>query len=230
MARQAAAENISSVAANLARVRERIAAAAERAGRPASSVRLIGVSKTFPAEAVIAAVAAGLSDIGENRVQEATPKAAAATEAGAHPTWHLIGHLQTNKVKPALELFSCIHSVDTLHLAEALSRHAKKPVEILLEVNVAGEVTKTGYGTADVVDIAPAIAALPNLVIRGLMTVAPETGDPEDVRPVFRELRQLNERLGLSELSMGMSGDYEVAIGEGATMVRIGRAIFGPRP
>ncbi|HTE87076.1 MAG TPA: YggS family pyridoxal phosphate-dependent enzyme, partial [Dehalococcoidia bacterium] len=190
----------------------------------------IGVSKTFPAEAVIAAVAAGLSDIGENRVQEATPKAAAATEAGAHPTWHLIGHLQTNKVKPALELFSCIHSVDTLHLAEALSRHAKKPVEILLEVNVAGEVTKTGYGTADVVDIAPAIAALPNLVIRGLMTVAPETGDPEDVRPVFRELRQLNERLGLSELSMGMSGDYEVAIGEGATMVRIGRAIFGPRP
>jgi len=230
MARQAAAENISSVAANLARVRERIAAAAERAGRPASSVRLIGVSKTFPAEAVIAAVAAGLSDIGENRVQEATPKAAAATEAGAHPTWHLIGHLQTNKVKPALELFSCIHSVDTLHLAEALSRHAKKPVEILLEVNVAGEVTKTGYRTADVVDIAPAIAALPNLVIRGLMTVAPETGDPEDVRPVFRELRQLNERLGLSELSMGMSGDYEVAIGEGATMVRIGRAIFGPRP
>jgi len=229
MALQAVAADAASVAANLRSVRARIAASAERSGRPGSAIRLIGVSKTFPAEAVISAVAAGLCDIGENRVQEAAPKAALVAGSGAHPVWHLIGHLQTNKVKPALELFDCIHSVDSLHLAEALSRHARRPVEILLEVNVAGEATKTGFTPTDVVSAAPAIAGLPNLVLRGLMTVAPETSDPEEVRPVFRQLRMLNDELRLTELSMGMSGDYEVAISEGATMVRIGRAIFGAR-
>lgn len=229
MAIQPAAPTESEVAANLERVRARITAAAERAGRQPSAVKLIGVSKTFPASAVVAAVAVGLADIGENRVQEAVPKAAEAAAAGAHPTWHLIGHLQTNKVKSALDLFDWIESVDSLHLATALSNRATRPVEILLEVNVAGEATKTGFSPAEVLEAAPAIAALPRLAVRGLMTVAPETDNPENVRPVFRQLRELNERLGFSELSMGMSGDYEVAISEGATMVRIGRAIFGSR-
>jgi pyridoxal phosphate enzyme (YggS family) len=229
MAVQAVAASDSAIGANLDRVRQRIAAAAEQSGRPASSVRLIGVSKTFPASAVIAACAAGLSDIGENRVQEAAPKAAEVAVAGMRPTWHLIGHLQTNKVKPAVELFGCIHSVDSQHLAAALSKYATTPIDILLEVNVAGEATKTGFTPAEVLEAAPAISALPRLVVRGLMTVAPETDDAEQVRPVFHELRRLSEQLGLPELSMGMSGDYEVAISEGATMVRIGRAIFGSR-
>jgi pyridoxal phosphate enzyme (YggS family) len=229
MTAQTAAAGASSVAANLEHVRARIADAAEQAGRTAADIRLIGVSKTFPADSVIAAVAAGLTDIGENRVQEAVPKAAEAAAVGAHPSWHLIGHLQTNKVKAALQLFACIHSVDSVHLAEALSRHATRPVGVLLEVNVAGEATKTGFSSAEVSIAAGAIRALPNLDVQGLMTVAPEVADPEEVRPVFRELRRLSEQLGLRELSMGMSGDYEVAIAEGATMVRIGRAIFGAR-
>jgi pyridoxal phosphate enzyme (YggS family) len=217
------------IAANLARVRERIATAAARAGRDPAAVRLIGVSKTFPASAVIAAVGAGLGDVGENRVQEAAAKKPEVTAAGAQAVWHLIGHLQTNKIRAALQLFDSIHSVDSLRLAESLSRHAQHPIDILLEVNVAGEATKTGFSPAEVPAAASAIAALPRLRLRGLMTVAPEVTDPEAVRPVFRELRQLNASLGLSELSMGMSGDFEVAIEEGATMVRIGRAIFGPR-
>jgi pyridoxal phosphate enzyme (YggS family) len=223
----AAADQI--VAANLEYVRARVSAAAERAGRDPSSVRLIGVSKTFPASSVVAAFRAGLVDIGENRVQEAAAKSASVAAAGASPTWHLIGHLQTNKVKPALEQFRWIHSVDSLRLAAAISRHASNPVEILLEVNVAGEPTKTGFNPEEVLAVAPEIAAFSNLALRGLMTVAPEVSNSEDVRSVFRELRRLNEQLGLRELSMGMSGDFEVAIGEGATMVRIGRAIFGQR-
>jgi pyridoxal phosphate enzyme (YggS family) len=230
MAMQAdAAVDLSDIAANIERVRNRITAAAERAGRPPSSVRLIGVSKTFPAAAVVAAVRAGLPDIGENRVQEAAAKAPEVAISGVKPVWHLIGHLQTNKVKAALALFEYIQSVDSMRLAESLSRYAQRPVEILLEVNVAGETTKTGFNPSEVRSAAATIASLPNLVLRGLMTVAPEVSNPEDVRPVFRTLRELNESVGLSELSMGMSGDYEVAIGEGATMVRIGRAIFGPR-
>jgi pyridoxal phosphate enzyme (YggS family) len=229
MTSEVTAAHDQAVAANLERVRARIAHAAERARRDPSSVRLIGVSKTFPPFAVVAAVRAGLRDIGENRVQEAAAKVADVASAGVSPTWHLIGHLQTNKVKAALDLFGCIHSVDSVRLAGAISRHAHKPVEVLLEVNVAGEPTKTGFAPGDVVAAAGEIGALPNIVLRGLMTVAPETDEPEGVRPVFRELRGLNEQLGLSELSMGMSGDFEVAISEGATMVRIGRAIFGAR-
>jgi len=217
------------IAANLSRIRERIAAAAVRAGRDPESVRLVGVSKTFAAAAVVAAVRAGLADVSENRVQEAAAKAPEVALAGARPVWHLIGHLQTNKVKAALQLFDYIHSVDSLRLAESLSRHAERPLDVLLEVNVAGEASKTGFAPAEVPAAASAVAALPGVHLHGLMTVAPEVASAEDVRPVFRELRQLNESLGLAELSMGMSGDFEVAIEEGATMVRIGRAIFGPR-
>lgn len=218
------------IAANIEQVHRRIAAAAERAGRAPSSVRLIGVSKTFPAAAVVAAVQAGLQDIGENRVQEAAPKVAEVGAAGVQPIWHLIGHLQTNKVKAALDLFGYIHSVDSVHLAGVLSRSARRPIELLLEVNVAGEASKTGFALGEVAAAASAIAAMPGLSLRGLMTVAPLVDDPEAVRPVFRQLHELGSGLGLSELSMGMSGDYEIAIAEGATMVRIGRAIFGERP
>jgi len=230
MAQQVTDATVTAVAANLARVQARIADAATRAGRSPASVRLVGVSKTFPPEAVLAAVRAGLIDVGENRVQEAIPKAAAVAAAGETPRWHLVGHLQTNKVKSALTLFSEIESVDSLHLAESLSRHAITPVGVLLEVNVAGEATKGGFSPNEVIELADRIVSLPGLDVRGLMTVAPEANHPEEVRPVFRQLRELGQAVGLPELSMGMSGDYEVAIAEGATIVRIGRAIFGSRP
>lgn len=217
------------IAANLERVRARISAAAERAGRSPAEVRLLGVSKTFPAQTVLAAVQAGVTDLGENRVQEAATKAPVLAAAGARPRWHLIGHLQTNKIRSSLELFAIIHSVDSLRLAEALSGRAERPVEILLEVNVAGEASKSGFAPQETAAAAEWIARLPNLQLSGLMTVAPLTSDPEDVRPVFRRLRELRDAIGLRELSMGMSSDYEVAIDEGATFVRIGRAIFGER-
>jgi pyridoxal phosphate enzyme (YggS family) len=219
-----------SIAANARVVRDRIAAAAERAGRDAGSVRLIAVTKTFPPEVCAAAVQAGLTDLGENRVQEGVAKAAALAASGLAPVWHLIGHLQGNKVKAALGAFAVIHSVDSVDLARLISRRAERPVDVLLEVNVAGEATKFGLSSDETPEACRAIAGLPNLNVRGLMTVAPQTEDAEMVRPVFRRLRTLAEQLGLSELSMGMSGDYEVAVEEGATMVRVGSALFGPRP
>jgi pyridoxal phosphate enzyme (YggS family) len=218
------------IAANVAAVRERIAAAARRAGRDPESVRLIAVTKTHPAEVCAAVVAAGVADLGENRVQEGVAKAAALAEGEARPTWHLIGHLQTNKVKAALETFSLIQSVDSEALAAAISRRAASPVDVLLEVNVAAEPSKFGFSPAATAAAHARIAALPHLRVRGLMTVAPQTDDPETVRPVFQALRVLAEQLGLPDLSMGMTDDFEVAVEEGATLVRIGRALFGPRP
>jgi pyridoxal phosphate enzyme (YggS family) len=219
----------SDVATNLATVRARVAAAAERAGRDPARVNIIAVSKTFPASAVLSVVSAGQHDFGENRVQEAAEKVPAVAAQGAQPRWHLIGHLQTNKARAAVELFDIIHSVDSLHLAETLSKHAPAGFPILVEVNVANESTKTGFASADVERAVEAIGALPNLSLLGLMTVAPAVSDPEDVRPVFRELAGLAAKLALPELSMGMSNDFEVAVEEGATMVRIGSAIFGHR-
>ena len=198
--------------------------------RAASEVTIVAVSKTFPAGVIQEALAAGIRHIGENRVQDAEPKIRSLAALGLHPTWHMVGHLQTNKAKAALELFDVIQSVDSLRLAEALSQRAQRPLPILLEVNVGGEATKYGFAPEEVPPAAEAIARLSNLEVRGLMTVAPLTADPEDVRPVFHRLRQLRDALGLRELSMGMTDDFEVAIGEGATIVRIGRAIFGPRP
>ena len=219
-----------SIAENLARVRERIEAACCRAGRSPDGVTLVGISKGFPAEAVAEAYAAGLADVGENRVQEAEAKIEALAAQGVRPRWHLVGHLQTNKAKTATELFAIIHSVDSLRLAQALSRRAREQVPILLEVNVAQEASKFGFAPQEVASALSAITPLPNLDVCGLMTVAPLAGDAEAVRPVFRQLRELRDALGLRELSMGMTDDFEVAIEEGATMVRIGRAIFGPRP
>ena len=215
------------VAGNLAAVRARIAAAAARAGRDAAAVRLVAVSKTQPAERVRAAVAAGVRDIGENYVQEAATKRAAV---GGDVRWHLIGHLQRNKAARALELFDLIHSVDSVALAEALARHAAArgaPARALVEVNVGGEASKSGVAP----EALPALLERlrdPSLVIEGLMAVPPP-GSPDEVRDHFRRLRALRDAAGLRELSMGMTDDFEVAIEEGATMVRIGRAIFGAR-
>lgn len=217
------------IAANLASVRARIDAAAQRAGRDPAAVTLIAVSKTFSAEAVLTAVRAGAMDVGENRVQEAAEKRPLVDAAGPRPRWHLIGHLQSNKVRPALKVFDILHSIDSMRLAEAISRAADHPVEILVEVNVAEEETKTGLRPDEVTAVLPAILRLPNLLVRGLMTVAPATPDPETVRPIFQQLRALRDQFGLSDLSMGMSNDVEVAVEEGATLVRIGRAIFGNR-
>ncbi len=220
---------MAAIAERLTLVRERIAAACRRAGRSPEDVTLVGVSKGFPAAAIEEALAAGLREVGENRVQEAAAKIQALAAKGLMPRWHLIGHLQTNKAKIAADLFGIIHSVDTVRLAQELSRRASEPVPILLEVNVGQEATKFGFDTTEVASALSAITTLPNLDVRGLMTVAPETDDPDTLRPLFQRLAGLREELDLRELSMGMTGDFEVAIEEGATMVRVGRAIFGPR-
>jgi len=217
------------IATNLARVRERLARAAERAGRRADDVLLIGVSKTVELERIRAAVAAGVTALGENRVQEAKAKVA---ELGRPAAWHLIGHLQTNKVKDALDLFDVVHSLDRLELARELERRAAargRAIEALLQVNVAAEASKGGVSPDGVGEALDVIGKLAHVRVRGLMTIPPEVAQPEDARPWFRRLRELAERHGLPELSMGMSGDFEVAIEEGATMVRVGTAIFGPR-
>jgi pyridoxal phosphate enzyme (YggS family) len=217
------------VAENLQAVRERVAAACQRAGRSPDDIAVVAVSKTFPATLVAEACRAGLTDIGENRVQEAAGKIPQVEALGSRPRWHLVGHLQTNKVKTALGLFDIIHSVDSLRLAEAISRQVETPAPVLLEVNVGGEAGKFGFTPGEAGRAVEQMARLPGLSVQGLMTVAPLSADPEEVRPVFRELRHLRDALGLRHLSMGMTDDFEVAIEEGATMVRIGRAIFGPR-
>ncbi len=218
------------IRANVERVRERIARAAERAGRRPEDVLLVAVSKTVEAERVRAAVAAGITALGENRVQEARAKIA---EIGRPAAWHLIGHLQTNKARDAVELFDVIHSVDRVELARELDRraHARdRVVRVLLQVNVGGEATKGGVAPAAVAETLEALVPLRNLAVRGLMTIPPEVERAEEARGWFQALRKLAERHALPELSMGMSGDFEVAVEEGATMVRVGTAIFGPRP
>lgn len=217
------------IAANLTAVRARIRSAADRAGRSSRDITLVGVSKTHPATAVAEAYRAGLRDFGENRVQEAETKIIQLRAQGCTPRWHLIGHLQRNKVRAALDLFDILHSVDSVRLAEVIDAHASRPVAVLVEVNVAGEATKFGVAPEDVPATVERLGQLPNIEVRGLMTVAPRVRDPEEVRPVFRELRKLRDRLGLRELSMGMTDDLEVAVEEGSTLVRVGRAIFGPR-
>lgn len=215
------------IAERVSAVRERIAAACARAGRDPGDVTIIAVTKGFGPEAVREAVSAGMRDIGENRVQEAAAKRDALRDLAPGVRWHMIGHLQTNKVQTVLGLFDTIHSVDSIHLAEAISRRAQRVVPAFLEVNVAGEATKTGFSLPDLDSAYEAVAALPTIDLRGMMTVAPMAESPEDLRPVFRELAQQARRLGLRELSMGMSDDYEVAVEEGATHVRLGRALFG---
>ena len=234
---------VATIAERVEAVRQRIAAACLRSGRSPQDVTIVAVSKGFPPAAIAEAVTAGIADIGENRVQEAAAKRPHLEGLSPPPTWHMVGHLQTNKVKTALELFDIIHSVDSPHLAQAISQRAclavrqtRRPVPVLLEVNVAGEASKFGFSAQGLEQAAQAIMGLPNLEVRGLMTLAPLVTDPEEVRPLFRRLRELRDALCLPngpvgrELSMGMTDDFEVAVEEGATMVRIGRAIFGERP
>ena len=217
------------IRANLERVRERVARAAERAGRRAEDVLLVGVSKPVDVARIRAAIAAGLGALGENRVQEARDK---ITELGRTVQWHLVGHLQTNKVRDALELFDVIHSVDRIDLARELDRRARakgRTIDAFVQVNVGGELSKGGWPPEAVETAVGAISALSGLKLRGLMTIPPAVERAEDARAWFRTLRKLAERHGLPELSMGMSADFEVAIEEGATMVRVGTAVFGPR-
>jgi hypothetical protein len=224
------------IAANLIDIRARIAAAALRAGRDPDTVRLIAVSKTQPASAISAATAAGQQLFGENYVQELTTK----LDAVAEPVeWHFIGSLQSNKVKYLAGRVAMIHSVDRLSLAEEIERQWSKldrVAEILLEINLGDETSKGGIRPAQLPQLAAAVARLPHLRLRGLMALPPLLDDAEAVRPYFRRLRLLAEELSaadpaldLRELSMGMSHDFEVAIEEGATLVRVGTAIFGAR-
>ena len=224
------------IRANLAAVQERIADAARRAGRREDTVLLVAVSKMIDVEGVRAAIAAGGPALGENRVQEAREK---IRVLGRSRPWHLIGHLQTNKVRDALECFALIQSVDRLPLAEAISRRAaeaSRRVDVLVQVNVGEEPQKGGVPPEELRPALEAMAALPGLRLRGLMAIPPLPRDPEDSRPHYRAMRKLLDDargwgLGveLAELSMGMSGDFEVGIEEGATIVRVGTAIFGPR-
>jgi hypothetical protein len=217
------------IAGRLAGVRARIDAACARAGRSPRDITLVGVSKQQPASAIRAAFDAGLRDFGENRVQEAAQKIEELRALGIAPRWHLIGHLQRNKAAAAISLFDILHSVDSERVAEAIDAHADRRVPVLLEVNVAGEPAKFGVAPAELPALAERIGRLPRIELLGLMTVAPQVANPEDVRPVFRRLRELGDTVGLPELSMGMTDDFEVAIEEGSTLVRVGRAIFGAR-
>jgi pyridoxal phosphate enzyme (YggS family) len=222
----------------LAEVRERIAAAARSAGRNPSSVRLIAVSKTFPLDLIREAYAAGQRDFGENRVQEALEKVDASPDLTI--AWHLLGHLQTNKAKRAATAFHTIHSIDSAELLrkiDAAAAGAGAAPELLLQVDMAGEDTKHGVPPADVPALFEAASQLRAARVVGVMTLPPYPDSPEDSRPWFRQLRDLREAwlaagvpaAMLRELSMGMSGDFEVAVQEGATMVRVGTAIFGKR-
>jgi len=214
---------------NIQEVTRRIALACKRAGRSPEEVTLVAVTKTIGPAAIRAAFQAGLRHFGENRVQEAKPKLGELENIRTQCTWHMVGHLQTNKAKTAGALFDIIQSVDSVRLAEFLNRHAQKTIPILLEVNIAGEASKSGFSTGEVFSAMKEIERMSKLEIKGLMTIAPLASDPEEVRPVFRRLRELRNSMGLEHLSMGMTDDFEVAIEEGSTMVRIGRAIFGER-
>jgi pyridoxal phosphate enzyme (YggS family) len=223
---------MTSIAANLQAVRARIAAACATAGRPAESVQLLAVSKTWPAASVREAVAAGQRAFGENYVQEATDKTAELT--GLDLEWHFIGPLQSNKTRAVAENFAWVHSVDRLKIAERLAAQRPPglaPLQVCIQVNVSGEVSKSGCQSADVAVLAQAVAALPGLRLRGLMAIPEPNDDPEQQRKQFAVLRRLRDSLDLEldTLSMGMSHDLEAAIMEGSTLLRVGTAIFGER-
>ncbi|MBU0503417.1 MAG: YggS family pyridoxal phosphate-dependent enzyme [Candidatus Omnitrophota bacterium] len=225
---------------NILKIKERVAQACSRVKRDPASVIIIGVSKGRQPEEIREAIGSGIADIGENKVQEAFVKRAQLSTTNYQPPtvhWHMIGHLQTNKAKEAVKLFNLIHSVDSLRLAQEIDKQAAKVdkvQDILLEVNISGETSKFGLKPEEVSGLFKEISGLKNIKINGLMTIAPLVNDPEQVRPYFKALKELQDKINLlalityplSILSMGMSDDFEFAIEEGATMVRIGRAIF----
>jgi pyridoxal phosphate enzyme (YggS family) len=224
---------------NVAHVQERIAAACRRSGRRPEDVRLIAISKIVPPERIREAYEAGLRDFGENRVQEAKAKRPALSDLTV--TWHLVGHLQTNKARAARELFHWFHALDSFRLAERLENSvicSGEKLPVLLEVNLGGEESKSGVREEEIRPLAEQVSQLATLELRGLMVLPPFFDDPEQARPFFRRLGELAKAIeaanlpnvSMQELSMGMSHDFEVAIEEGATMVRVGTAIFGPRP
>jgi hypothetical protein len=225
------------IAANISTIRQRIVAAAARSQRPTDSIKLLAVTKTVSPLSIGKAIDAGISMFGENYVQEAKEKIAAIEKS---VQWHMIGHLQTNKAKYAVKLFDYIHSVDRIDLARELDKKAGltgRKINILIEVNVSGEKTKDGIPANDAINLIKNVSQSENLSVRGLMTMAPFLANPEDARPYFSALRNLRDNITregitgihMEELSMGMTDDFEVAIEEGATFVRIGRAIFGKR-
>ena len=217
------------IEANIREVQRRIGRACERRRRLPDEITLVAITKGVEVQAIRAAFNLGIRNFGENRVQEAEEKIAQISALRPAVAWHMVGHLQSNKAKIAMEIFDIIHSVDSVRLAEILNRRAVEPFPVLLEVNVSGEATKSGFSLSEVGAAVKEIGQLPNLKLMGLMTVAPLVADPEQVRPVFSKLRELRDSLGLEHLSMGMTDDFEVAVEEGATMLRIGRAIFGER-
>lgn len=219
---------------NVQALRQRISRAASSAGRDPDEIAIVAVAKTYPAAAIEQAIAGGIKIIGENRVQEAKEKHGAI---GDRVEWHMVGHLQTNKVKEALGIFSMIQSLDSMRLAQEIEKRAERGVTCLIEVNTSAEPTKYGLAPGEVFDFCESLTDLKKIDIQGLMTIGPgwAVQDPEASRPCFRMLRELQEELAqefdrpFPVLSMGMTSDFEVAIEEGSTMIRIGTAIFGPR-
>ncbi len=226
------------IAQRVQSVLAKIRSAEERAGRPAGSVRLVAATKTVTIDRMKEGVSAGLTILGENRVQEALPKVTAFSETPVR--WHFLGQLQRRKVRSMIGLFEMIHSVDTVELAQEIDRRAGEAgchQTVLIEVNIGMEPTKAGFSPADVIQAVTTMAEFSHIGIRGLMTIPPQTDHPDEVRPYFRKLQELAQQITacripsvkMDELSMGMSNDYEVAIEEGATLVRVGTAIFGTR-
>lgn len=226
-----------SIAANIDEIKKRIALSAARADRDPGEIKLMAVTKTVTAERVKEAIDAGITLFGENYVQEAKEK---ITALGKDVRWHMIGHLQTNKSKYVVRLFNCVQSVDRLELAQELDKRAGLAgykIYVLIEVNVSGEQTKSGIAAPETINLVKKVSALENISVRGLMTMPPFSDNPEDSRPYFRALKEISRQISkariprvmMDELSMGMTDDFEVAIEEGATIVRIGRAIFGER-
>jgi pyridoxal phosphate enzyme (YggS family) len=227
-----------SIAENLSRIKERMAEAAIRSGRTPGSVKLVGVTKTVDLDRIKEAVSAGLQILGENYVQEARGK---IRELKDRVSWHFVGRLQTNKAKYAVKLFDMIQTVDSFRLAQELNRRAQplgRTVPIIIQVNLAGEVSKGGVEPSECLSLIRQVSVLENLQIRGLMTMPPFFDQPERARPYFAQLREMSQKIAeaqvagveMHELSMGMSGDFEAAIEEGATLIRVGTAIFGERP
>ena len=225
------------ITTNINKIKQRIAAAAARCNRASDSIKLLAVTKTVPLPAIEQAIEAGITAMGENYVQEAKEKIAVI---GQRVSWHMIGHLQTNKAKYTVNLFDYIHSVDRLELAAEINKRARlidRKINILIEINVSGEKTKNGITTSETIELIKNVSMLESVSVKGLMTMAPYSTNPENSRPYFSELRNLRNKIisegitniQMEELSMGMTDDFEIAIEEGATIVRIGRAIFGQR-